>query len=89
MVTAGEGGLGFEASPCTLGGRSGWANAMTDRMLAYNNLGGSGRGGTGTFKVDGKVVSTQTMARYLPKRKMISWDKRDGQGVFGCHLSLD
>ena len=28
--------------------------------LAFNNLSGLGRGGTGTFKVDGKVISTQT-----------------------------
>ena len=29
--------------------------------LAFNNISGIGKGGTGTFKVDGKVVSTQTL----------------------------
>jgi hypothetical protein len=27
--------------------------------LAFNNISGLGRGGTGTFKVDGKVVSAE------------------------------
>jgi arylsulfatase A-like enzyme len=34
--------------------------------LAFNNLSGIGRGGTGTLTVDGKVVSTQTMQRTVP-----------------------
>jgi hypothetical protein len=34
--------------------------------LAFNNLSGLGRGGTGMFKVDGKTVSTQTMERTIP-----------------------
>ena len=34
--------------------------------LAYNNTSGVGRGGTGTLKVDGKVVSTQKLERTLP-----------------------
>ena len=34
--------------------------------LAFNNLSGLGRGGTGIFKVDGKTVSTQTMERMIP-----------------------
>ncbi|HUK09459.1 MAG TPA: arylsulfatase [Stellaceae bacterium] len=34
--------------------------------LAFNNLSGLGRSGTGTFKVDGKVVSTQTLDRTIP-----------------------
>jgi arylsulfatase len=34
--------------------------------LAYNVLSGVGRGGTGTLKVDGKVVSTQKLERTLP-----------------------
>ncbi|MGA2402569.1 MAG: arylsulfatase, partial [Syntrophobacteraceae bacterium] len=34
--------------------------------LAFNNISGIGRPGTGTFKVDGKVVSTQTMERTVP-----------------------
>ena len=33
--------------------------------LAFNNLSGLGRGGTGMFKVDGKTVSTQTMERTI------------------------
>jgi len=34
--------------------------------LAFNNLSGIGRPGTGTFKVDGQVVATQTMERTIP-----------------------
>ncbi len=34
--------------------------------LAFNNISGLGRSGTGTFKVDGKVVATQTMDRTVP-----------------------
>jgi len=34
--------------------------------LAYNNLSGVGRGGTGTLKVDGKAVSTQKLERSVP-----------------------
>jgi hypothetical protein len=34
--------------------------------LAFNNLSGIGRPGTGTFKVDGKVVATQAMERTIP-----------------------
>jgi arylsulfatase A-like enzyme len=34
--------------------------------LAFNNMSGIGRGGTGVLKVDGKVVSTQTMDRTVP-----------------------
>lgn len=34
--------------------------------LAYNNLSGIGRGGTGKLSVDGKLVSTQTMERTAP-----------------------
>ncbi len=41
--------------------------------LAYNNISGLGRGGTGTFKVDGKVVSTQTMERTIPLT--LPWDE--------------
>ena len=37
--------------------------------LAYNNLSGIGRGGTGTLTVDGKVVSTQRMENTLPMTK--------------------
>jgi len=34
--------------------------------LAFNNLSGIGRSATGTLKVDGKVVATQTMERTIP-----------------------
>jgi arylsulfatase len=37
--------------------------------LAYNNVSGVGRGGTGTLKVDGKVVSTQKMEFSVPLTK--------------------
>jgi arylsulfatase A-like enzyme len=41
--------------------------------LAYNNMSGVGRPGTGTLKVDGKVVATQTMERTLPM--ILQWDE--------------
>ena len=41
--------------------------------LAFNNISGIGRPGTGTFKVDGKVVSTQTMERTVPLT--LPWDE--------------
>ncbi len=41
--------------------------------LAFNNLSGIGRGGTGTLKVDGEVVSTQQMAQTLPLT--VSWEE--------------
>ena len=34
--------------------------------LAFNNISGLGRSGTGTFKVDGQVVSTKTMDKTIP-----------------------
>jgi arylsulfatase len=34
--------------------------------LAFNNMSGIGRGGTGVLKVDGEAVETQTMARTIP-----------------------
>ena len=34
--------------------------------LAFNNVSGLGRGGAGTFKVDGNVVSTQTLEHTIP-----------------------
>src|SRR5262252_214255 len=37
--------------------------------LAYNNVSGVGRGGTGTLKVDGKMVSTQTIEHTAPLSK--------------------
>jgi arylsulfatase len=41
--------------------------------LAFNAISGIGRGGTGTFKVDGKVVATQTMDRTIPLT--MPWDE--------------
>jgi arylsulfatase len=41
--------------------------------LAFNNLSGIGRGGTGTFSVDGQVVATQTMERTIPL--ILPWDE--------------
>jgi arylsulfatase len=41
--------------------------------LAYNNMSGLGRPGTGTLSVDGKVVATQTMERTLPM--ILQWDE--------------
>ena len=37
--------------------------------LAFNDVSGVGRGGTGTLKVDGKVVSTQRLEHTLPLTK--------------------
>jgi arylsulfatase len=41
--------------------------------LAYNNMSGVGRSGTGTLKVDGTVVQTITMAHTLPM--ILQWDE--------------
>ena len=41
--------------------------------LAFNNMSGLGRSGTGTLKVDGKVVATQEMKRTLPM--ILQWDE--------------
>ena len=41
--------------------------------LAFNSISGLGQGGTGTFKVDGKVVSTQTLERTVPLT--LPWDE--------------
>jgi arylsulfatase A-like enzyme len=41
--------------------------------LAYNNMSGIGRPGTGTLKVDGKVVATQKMPHTLPM--ILQWDE--------------
>jgi arylsulfatase A-like enzyme len=41
--------------------------------LAYNNMSGLGRPGTGTLKVDGKAVATETMAHTLPM--ILQWDE--------------
>jgi len=41
--------------------------------LAFNNMSGIGRGGTGTLSVDGKVVATQTLDRTIPLT--LPWDE--------------
>ena len=41
--------------------------------LAFNNLSGIGRPGAGKLKVDGKVVSTQTLERTVPL--VLPWDE--------------
>jgi arylsulfatase len=41
--------------------------------LAFNSMSGIGRSGTGTLKVDGKVVDTQKMKRTLPI--ILQWDE--------------
>jgi arylsulfatase len=41
--------------------------------LAFNNLSGLGRPGTGTFKVDGKVVATHKLERTVPST--LPWDE--------------
>lgn len=41
--------------------------------LEYNNMSGVGRGGTGTLKVDGKVVQTTEMKKTLPM--ILQWDE--------------
>jgi arylsulfatase len=41
--------------------------------LAFNNMSGLGRGGTGVLKVDGNVVATQTMGQTIPLT--LPWDE--------------
>jgi arylsulfatase len=41
--------------------------------LAFNDFSGVGRPGTGTLKVDGKVVDTKTMPKTLPM--ILQWDE--------------
>ncbi len=41
--------------------------------LAFNDFSGVGRGGTGTLKVDGKIVATKAMEKTLPM--ILQWDE--------------
>jgi arylsulfatase A-like enzyme len=41
--------------------------------MAYNDFSGIGKGGTGTLKVDGKVVATKRMEKTLPM--ILQWDE--------------
>ncbi len=47
--------------------------------LAFNNMSGIGRGGTGVLKVDGKVVDTQKMEHTLPL--ILQWDENFDVGA--------
>ena len=47
--------------------------------LAFNNLSGIGRPGTGVLKVDGKEVATQKMERTLPL--ILQWDENFDVGA--------
>jgi arylsulfatase A-like enzyme len=47
--------------------------------LAFNNVSGIGRGGTGVLKVDGKEVVTQKMERTLPL--ILQWDENFDVGA--------
>ena len=58
-------------------------DGLGEATLAYNNLSGVGRGGTGTLKVDGKVVSTQKLERTLPLVKPL--DQTFNIGSSGAH----
>jgi arylsulfatase A-like enzyme len=44
-------------------------DGLGEGTLAFNNVSGIGRGGTGTLKVDGEVVSTEKMENSLPTTK--------------------
>ena len=41
--------------------------------LAFNNMSGLGRGGTGTLKVNGKEVMTKKMEKTIPM--ILQWDE--------------
>ena len=41
--------------------------------MAYNSFSGIGKGGTGTLKVDGKVVDTKKMEKTIPI--ILQWDE--------------
>jgi arylsulfatase A-like enzyme len=47
--------------------------------LAFNNISGVGRSGTGVLKVDGKEVATQKMERTLPF--ILAWDENFDVGA--------
>jgi arylsulfatase A-like enzyme len=46
-------------------------DGLGEGTLAYNDTSGVGKGGTGTLKVDGKVVSTETLGATLPLVKQL------------------
>ncbi|HYA81225.1 MAG TPA: arylsulfatase, partial [Methylocystis sp.] len=47
--------------------------------LAFNNVSGIGRGGTGVLKVDGQAVATQQMERTIPL--LLQWDENFDVGA--------
>jgi hypothetical protein len=49
------------------------ADGLGFGTLAYNNVSGIGRGGTGVLKGDGKEVARQTMERTIPL--ILQWDE--------------
>ncbi len=51
--------------------------------LAFNNLSGLGRSGTGTLKVDGNDVAIQSMAQTLPM--ILQWDESFDIGSDTAH----
>jgi arylsulfatase len=56
--------------------------------LAFNNVSGIGRGGTGVLKVDGKEVARQTMAHTMPL--LMQWDENFDIGAdTGTPVSSD
>ena len=48
-------------------------NGLGAGTLAFNNMSGLARPGTGTLKVDGKAVATKTMPKTLPM--ILQWDE--------------
>jgi arylsulfatase A-like enzyme len=48
-------------------------DGMGFATLAFNNMSGIGRGGTGVLKVDGKEVARETMERTIPL--ILQWDE--------------
>jgi hypothetical protein len=55
-------------------------SGLGEATLAYNSTSGVGKGGTGTLKVDGKVVSTQTLEATLPLVKPLDDTFNIGSG---------
>jgi arylsulfatase len=47
--------------------------------LAFNNMSGLGRSGTGVLKVDGKTVATEKMDRTIPI--ILQWDENFDVGA--------
>jgi hypothetical protein len=54
-------------------------NGLGMGTVAFNNLSGIGRGGTGVLKVDGEEVAKQTMERTLPL--ILQWDENFDVGA--------